>query len=104
RSDAATYSVTPAASGKPTPTECCVNAMTATPAIVASPNRTEDPQANPRLFPDASITDATVEPSGILCRNTARKITQPSQFETRNPEVMAIPSKNVWIISPISTE
>ena len=43
----------------------------------------------------ASITEATVKPSGILWRKMARKITQPSQLDTMKPEAMAIPSKNV---------
>src|SRR5947199_231454 len=47
--------------------------------------------------------DAAVNPSGTLCKNTARKITQPSQLETRKPEAMAIPSKNVWMASPSRT-
>ena len=58
----------------------------------------------PLLSPLASITEVTVKPSGILCRNTARKMTQPSQLEIRKPDVMAMPSKNVWIIRPTSTD
>ena len=49
----------------------------------------------PRLRPLASITELTVNPSGILCRKIARKISHPSQFETRKPEAIAMPSKNV---------
>ena len=58
----------------------------------------------PRLRPLASMTELTVKPSGILCRKIARKISHPSQFDTRNPDAMAMPSKNVWMISPSSTE
>src|SRR5438067_13034979 len=57
-----------------------------------------------RDLPAANITEATAKPSGILCINTARKISQPSLPETRNPEAMAMPSKKVWIISPSTTE
>ena len=65
---------------------------------------TEVPQAKLRLRPLASITDAMVKPSGILCRKTAMKMTQPSQLETMKPEAMAMPSKNVWMSRPTSTE
>ncbi len=47
-----------------------------------------------RLRPLASITLAMVKPSGALCSRIARKISQPSQFETTNPEPMATPSKS----------
>ena len=50
------------------------------------------------------MIDVTVKPSGILCRKTARKMIQPSQLETRKPEAIAIPSKKVWIMSPMSTD
>ena len=64
-------------------------------AIVASPSSTEPNQATLRLRPLASITDAMVKPSGILCRKTAKKISHPSQSETMKPEAMAMPSKKV---------
>ena len=66
-----------------------------TPATVAAPSATEAPHENARLRPLASITDDTVNPYGILCRKTAIKIIHPSAGETRNPEAIAIPSKNV---------
>ena len=59
------------------------------------PNSMDDPQAKARLRPLASITDEMVNPSGILWRKTATKMIQPSACETRNPEAIAIPSKNV---------
>ena len=51
------------------------------------------PQAVPRLRPLASMTELTVKPSGILCRKIAKKMSHPSQFDTRNPDAIAIPSK-----------
>jgi hypothetical protein len=69
--------------------------MVSTPASVAAPNTIEEPQAMLRLRPLASMIEATVKPSGILCRKTARKMIQPSQLETMKPEAMAIPSKKV---------
>ena len=49
----------------------------------------------PCFVPPASITDATVKPSGTLCRKTAIKMIHPSQLETINPDAIATPSKNV---------
>src|ERR1039457_4010721 len=95
KSEAATSIVTPADSGRPKLTSWRKTAIVITPATVAMPSATDDPQANPRLRPLASITDETVNPSGILCRKTATKIIQPSAGETRNPDAIAIPSKNV---------
>ena len=79
-------------------------AMVSTPASVASPNSTEANHDRFLLKPLASITEVTVKPSGILCRKTARKMTQPSHGEMRKPAVMAMPSKKVWIIKPKSTD
>src|SRR2546426_4904065 len=86
--------VTPADNGNPKLTSCRSSAMASTPASVAAPSRIEAPQAIPRLWPLASMTEATVNPSGILWRKTARKMTHPSQLETIKPDAMAIPSKN----------
>ena len=78
--------------------------MVSTPARVDAPSSIDAPQAMPRLRPLASMTDAMVNPSGILCRKMARKMTHPSQLETMKPEAIAMPSKKVWMISPMSTE
>jgi len=64
-------------------------------SYIATPSSTDAPQATRRLWPLASMTEATVNPSGILCRKMARKMIHPSQLETRKPEAMAMPSKNV---------
>ena len=69
--------------------------MVITPATVAMPSITDAPQAKARLRPLASITDEMVNPSGILWRKTAMKMIQPSAGETRKPEAIAMPSKNV---------
>jgi hypothetical protein len=55
--------------------------MVSTPANVAAPNNADAPQAIRRLCPLASMTEATVNPSGILCRKMAKKIIHPSPFE-----------------------
>ena len=55
------------------------------PASVAAPRIADDANAAARLCPLASISDATVNPSGILCRKIATKITPPSQVETSKP-------------------
>ena len=78
--------------------------MVSTPARVDAPNSIDAPQAMRRLCPLASMTDAIVNPSGILCRKMATKMTHPSQFETMNPEAIAMPSKKVWMTNPMSTE
>jgi len=87
--------VTPADRGKPKLTSRRKIAIVITPATVAAPSSMDAPQANARLRPLASITDEMVNPSGILCRKTATKMIQPSAWETRNPEAIAMPSKNV---------
>src|SRR5436853_3029565 len=79
-------------------------ATVSTPIMVAVPSIAEAAQAVLLLRPLASITEAAVKPSGILCRKTARKIIHPSQVETKKPEAIAIPSKNVWMISASITE
>src|SRR5437660_956749 len=96
--------VTPAASGRPALTEFLKIAMVSTPVSVAAPKSADAPHETALLFPLASMTDVTVEPSGILCRKTARKTIQPNQLETRNADAMAMPSKKVWMISPRSTD
>ena len=53
-----------------------------------------------RLCPLASISDATVKPSGSLCRKIATNTTLPSHVDTKNAEAIATPSKNVWITRP----
>ena len=58
--------------------------------------------AGPR--PPASITLAIVNPSGILCRNTAKKSIQPSQCDSTNPDPIATPSKKVCVANPSRTE
>ena len=55
--------------------------MVTTPASVAPPRTTDAPHAVPRLRPLASMTELTVKPSGTLCRNTAKKISQPKAFD-----------------------
>ena len=42
----------------------------------------------------ANTIDATVNPSGNLCKNTATKITAPSHDEIKKPAAIATPSKN----------
>src|SRR6266851_9426622 len=103
KSVAATYNVTPPESGSAYFNCPCSELVSNTPAIVATPN---NPAARIALrfpCPLASTTDATVNPSGSLCRNTAKNITAPSHVETRNPAAIATPSKKVWIVSPTST-
>src|SRR6516225_7231365 len=51
--------------------------MVNTPASVARPSITEANQDFPLLSPLASMTDVTVNPSGILCKKTARKMIKP---------------------------
>src|SRR3984957_5171744 len=102
RSDAATYSVTPAENGNAAPTTSPSANISAIPKSVAPPKIADDQNAARRLCPLANINDATVNPSGSLWRNIARKITNPSEVETRRPDAIATPSKNVWITSPSS--
>ena len=96
--------MTPAEIGSPALTERVEIAITRTPARVAAPSNMEAPQAVARLCPLANITEAMVNPSGTLCRKTARKIIQPNHTEIMKPEAMAMPSKKVWITNPSSTE
>ena len=60
--------------------------MISTPAIVAAASATADTTAVRRVCPDASITDAIVNPSGTLCRMIATKIIHPRVFDSTNPE------------------
>ena len=50
--------------------------------------------------PEASAIEATVKPSGSLCRKTAKKTSRPRGTETRKPEAIDTPSKKVWIERP----
>ena len=52
------------------------------PASVAAPKAADDRNATRPLCPLASISDATVNPSGILCKKIAIKIIPPSHVET----------------------
>ena len=52
---------------------------------VAPPRIAEDMNATRRLCPLASISDATVNPSGILCRKIARKITAAEPRRNQQP-------------------
>src|SRR6266403_2281933 len=95
KSVAATYNVTPPESGNAYLNCPCRALVSSTPKSVATPN---NPAARIALrfpCPLASTTDATVNPSGSLCRNTATKITAPSHVETKKPAAIATPSKNV---------
>src|SRR5258707_3040048 len=95
KSVAATYSVTPPDSGNAYFNCPSSELVSSTPATVATPNNPAARMALRLPCPLASTTDATVNPSGSLCRNTAKNITAPSQVETRNPAATATPSKNV---------
>ena len=48
--------------------------------------------------------EATVNPSGSLWRKTAQKTRTPSGTETRKPDAIETPSKNVWIARPTRAE
>ena len=54
--------------------------------------------------PLAIITLAIVKPSGALCSRIARKISQPSQLESANPDPIATPSNSACTLRPPSTE
>ena len=57
-----------------------------------------------RLRPEASITEATVKPSGTLCRKMAKKISHPSRVDSTNPQPIATPSSSACAASPMRTE
>ncbi len=78
--------------------------MISTPATVAAATIAAEVRAAPRLWPLASITDATVKPSGSLCSRMAMKMIQPSQEDSTKPEAMATPSKREWDARPATTE
>ena len=48
--------------------------------------------------------EATVTPSGILWRTTAKKMRRPRGAETRKPDAIETPSKNVWMERPTRAE
>src|SRR6185312_8330462 len=104
RSVVATYSVTPAATGNACGSPSGNSSITPTPSSDAAPIAAAESNAARLPRPDASITEAMVKPSGILCIKTARKSTHPSQLDTRKPLPIATPSKKVWIPRPVSTE
>ncbi len=81
-----------------------VATIVSTPAKVAIARSTAENHAALRVLPLASITEATVNPSGSLCRKMATKISHPSHSEMMNQDAIAIPSKNVCVINPMSTE
>src|ERR1700678_3163177 len=95
---------TPAAIGRPARTQPGKKLITTTPAKVAAATITAEVSAALRLWPLASITDATVKPSGNLCSRMAMKMIQPSQEESTKPDAMATPSKREWAARPATTE
>src|ERR1700689_1331009 len=95
---------TPAARGKPARTQPGKKLITSTPASVAAATITAEDKAAARLWPLASITEATVKPSGSLCRRMAIKMIQPSQEERTKPDAMATPSNKEWAAKPATTE
>jgi hypothetical protein len=78
--------------------------MMRTPAMVAAARSVAESTAIRRERPEASMTDAMVNPSGTLCRMMATKMSQPRALEMTKPEAMATPSKKEWAASPQSTE
>ena len=103
KSVAATYNVTPADSGNPARTQVGSKLIAKAPSTVVTPNSNAEFNAARLLRPPASITLATVKPSGTLCRNTAKNSTHPSHRDTTNPDPIAIPSKNVCTARPSIT-
>src|SRR5271168_2995727 len=95
---------TPAATGKPARTQLGKRLITRTPARVAEATMTAELSAATRLWPLASMTEATVNPSGSLCSRMATKMIQPNQEEITKPEAMATPSKREWAARPATTE
>src|ERR1700733_10542200 len=95
---------TPAATGRPARTQEGKKLITSPPANVAAATITAEVSAALRLWPLASITEATVKPSGSLWSRMATKIIQPSQEESTKPEAMATPSNSEWAASPATTE
>ena len=95
KSVAATYTVTPPERGKAYFNWLCKTVVNKTPNNVATPNNPAARIALRRPCPLASTADATVNPSGSLCKKTATKTTVPSQVDIRNPDAIATPSKNV---------
>src|SRR5438105_187274 len=91
RSVAATYTVTPPDSGRAYFNCPCSALVSRTPNSVAAPNNPAPRIALRFPRPLASATDAMVNPSGNLCRNTATKSTTPSHVEIRNPAAIATP-------------
>ena len=76
--------------------------MARMPARLEIPNPATAHIPAARLFLATAMTEAMVNPSGILCRMTAPKMTMPSQFEIMKPQAMHTPSKNVWVSNPPS--
>ena len=70
--------------------------------IVETPRRTTAWSARRLVLPLTSMIDATVTPSGTLCRKTDRKTRTPRSVPTSKALVMATPSKKVWSRSPRS--
>src|SRR5580698_7034051 len=95
---------TPAATGRPARTQAGKKLITNTPAKVAEATITAELSAATRLWPLASITEATVNPSGNLCSRMATKMIQPNQDEIWKPEAMATPSNREWAARPATTE
>src|ERR1700733_268368 len=95
---------TPAAKGRPARTQPGKKLITSTPANVAAATITAEDKAAPRLWPLANITEATVKPSGSLCKRMAMKIIQPSQEERTKPDAMATPSNKECAARPATTE
>src|ERR1700679_3873345 len=95
---------TPAATGRPARTQPGKKLITNTPARVAEATITAELSAAARLCPLASMTEATVKPSGSLCNRMATKMIQPNQEESTKPEAMATPSKREWAARPATTE
>src|SRR6202167_6771093 len=95
---------TPAATGKPARTQPGKKLITSTPARVAEATITAELSAATRLWPLASMTEATVNPSGSLCSRIATKMIQPSQVESTKPEAMATPSNRECAARPATTE
>jgi hypothetical protein len=104
RSDAATYSVTPADTGSAHPTSCGTPIMMTPPATLAAPTRHDAPSACARVPCAASTMDAIANPSGALWSAIAVNRSTPRARSTRKLEPIVTPSKNEWTASPISAD
>src|SRR5688500_11179681 len=99
RSLAATYRETPAEKGNAYITALATRdwskAAVTTPAKDAEPITRVAAPALRAERTEASTMEATVKPSGTLCRRMAMKTSSPTLKLTRNAAAIETPSKNV---------